>query len=59
MVTKIRPYTCISLSTPKASPNFGEMVKSAQINFGEMEKSTQINFGEMEKYPIFARETSY
>ena len=63
MVTKIRPYTCISLSTPKASPNFGEMVKSAQTNFGEMENSTspnfgemaksaQINFGEMEKHPV-------
>ena len=59
MVTKIRPYTYVSLSTPKASPNFGEMVNSTQINFREMANSTQINFGEMEKYPIFARETSY
>ena len=63
MVTKIRPYTYVSLSTPKASPNFGEMIKSAQTNFGEMEnsaspnfgemvKSAQINFGEMEKHPV-------
>lgn len=62
MVTKIRPYTYVSLSTPKASPNLGEMENSTQINFGEMansaspnfgemEKSVQINFGEMENMP--------
>ena len=38
MVTKIRPYTYVSLSTPKASPNFGEMAKFTQTNFGKMAK---------------------